>query len=165
MSHFLVDQLRFARSEFRRGLFDVSEADGSRSLQPMNTIGWTVGHLAWQEERYWLRRARQVILNPRLDQEFAYGRPASTPSVTESWEAWDQVVAAADDWLNGLDDARMSEPLAEGFSNVGTFLLRTIYHYWYHLGEMQAARQLLGHTGLPDFVGDIDVEAPWTGGV
>ena len=39
----------------------------------------------------------------------------------------------------------------------GTMLTRVIYHYWYHTGEMQAVRQLLGHTGLPSFVGD-DIE-------
>ena len=43
----------------------------------------------------------------------------------------------------------------------GSMLQRTIYHYWYHNGENQAIRQMLGHTGLPDFVGDIDSEAPY----
>jgi hypothetical protein len=36
-----------------------------------------------------------------------------------------------------------------------------IDHYWYHIGESMAIRQLLGHTGLPDFVGDIDGAAPY----
>ena len=36
----------------------------------------------------------------------------------------------------------------------GTKLHRTTYHYWFHLGESQAVRQLLGPTKkLPDFVG------------
>ena len=39
---------------------------------------------------------------------------------------------------------------------------RVIYHYWYHTGENMAIRQMLGHTGLPDFVGNIDDEAPYT---
>jgi len=34
------------------------------------------------------------------------------------------------------------------------------YHYWYHLGESQAIRRLLGHTELPVFVGDIN-RAPY----
>jgi hypothetical protein len=51
--------------------------------------------------------------------------------------------------------------LAEGFSSVGTFLLRNIYHYWYHLGEGMAVRQMLGHKDLADFVGDIDSQAPY----
>jgi len=41
--------------------------------------------------------------------------------------------------------------------NIGTMLSRVIYHYWYHNGEMQAIRQMLGHTELPDFVSD-DIE-------
>jgi len=40
-------------------------------------------------------------------------------------------------------------------------LLRVNYHYWYHIGEIMAIRQLLDHTGLPDFVGDIDNQAPY----
>lgn len=36
-----------------------------------------------------------------------------------------------------------------------------IYHYWYHAGENMGIRQALGHTGLQDFVGDIDIEAPY----
>ena len=36
-----------------------------------------------------------------------------------------------------------------------------IDHYWYHIGKSMAIRQLLGHAGLPDFVGDIDGEAPY----
>ena len=35
----------------------------------------------------------------------------------------------------------------------GTKLHRTTYHYWFHLGESQAIRQMLGPGRLPDFVG------------
>jgi hypothetical protein len=157
----LVEQLHFARAEFRRGLWDVSDEDGAQRIGPMNSIGWMVGHLAWQEERYWLRRARNTILIPRLDEEFAFGKPATIPVLTEVWEWWDQVIAAADEWLIDLDMERLTQPLAEGFSSVGTFLLRNIYHYWYHLGEGMAVRQALDHQSLPDFVGDIDTQAPW----
>jgi hypothetical protein len=34
-------------------------------------------------------------------------------------------------------------------------------YYWFHLGESQAIRQLLGHKNLPVFVGDIHDEAPY----
>jgi hypothetical protein len=40
--------------------------------------------------------------------------------------------------------------------NVGTLLMRNIYHYWYHTGEAAAVRQMLGHKDLPQFVGDIN---------
>ena len=157
----LVSQLHFARAEFRRGLWDVSDEDGAVRLGPMNSISWIVGHLAWQEERYWLRRARGVVLIHRLDEEFAYGRPASTPPISEMWELWEQVGAASDDWLEALDLERLNQPLAEGIPNAGNFLHRTTYHYWYHLGEALAIRQQLGHESLPDFVGDLDHQAPW----
>ncbi|MEZ4737344.1 MAG: hypothetical protein R3E79_60480 [Caldilineaceae bacterium] len=39
--------------------------------------------------------------------------------------------------------------------DVGTSLLRNIYHYWFHIGEAHAVRQLLGHTKIPQFVGDL----------
>jgi hypothetical protein len=35
------------------------------------------------------------------------------------------------------------------------------HHYWYHIGENMAIRQELGHRDLPEFVGDIDTEAPY----
>lgn len=41
------------------------------------------------------------------------------------------------------------------FEDVGTSLLRNIYHYWFHIGEAHAIRQALGHAGLPQFVGDL----------
>jgi len=39
--------------------------------------------------------------------------------------------------------------------SVGTMLLRNIHHYWFHIGEAHAMRQVMGHQGLPDFVGDM----------
>jgi len=29
------------------------------------------------------------------------------------------------------------------------------YHYWFHIGEAHAVRQMLGHGNLPDFVSDL----------
>lgn len=84
MAHPLLTQLRFARSELVRGVADVSDSDAERRLQPMNSIGWMIGHLAWQEQRYWLIRAQGLVLFPHLNERLAYGRPASTPPLAES---------------------------------------------------------------------------------
>jgi hypothetical protein len=157
----LVDQLLFARSEFVRGLADVNDADARQRLLPMNCISWMIGHLTWQEQRYWLFRAQNTILFPDLNERLAYGKPASTPPIDEIWSTWRAVTAAADPWLDLLTTDRLQTPLAEGFSNIGTFLHRTIYHYWYHLGEAMAVRQMLRHTGLAEYVGDIDEAAPY----
>jgi len=161
MAHPLVAQLRFTRSEFVRGLTGLADADARQRLQPMNSISWMIGHLAWQEQRYWLFRAQGQVILPELNERVAFGKPASTPALDEMWAAWRQVTEAADPWLEGLTTARLQRPLADGLASVGTFLRRTTYHYWYHLGEALAVRQLLGHRELPEFVGDIDSQAPY----
>ena len=161
--HLLVAQLRFARSEFVRGLEGVSAEDGVRRVLPMNCISWMVGHLANQEHRYWVMLARQKNLTPGLNDLVGFGKPASTPPLDEMWAVWRKVTAAADAYLDSLTPEilqtfllRDGKPVDE---SVGTLLMRNTYHYWYHTGEAAAVRQLLGHKGLPDFVGEINVSA------
>jgi hypothetical protein len=108
------------------------------------------------------------MLLPDINERFAYGAPGSTPPLAEMWTAWRTITEAADPWLDTLTTADLQHaavvieetnpPLNILF---GSLLERVIYHYWYHTGENMAIRQTLGHTGLPDFVGDIDVEAPY----
>ena len=38
---------------------------------------------------------------------------------------------------------------------------RVAYHYFFHTGEAMAIRQLLGHADVPEFVGDLEDEAPY----
>jgi hypothetical protein len=156
--HPLVTQLRFARSEFVRGLEGVSEADGLRRLLPMNSIGWMVGHLANQEHRYWVVWAQQRDVAPGLVERVGSGKPASTPPLGEMRAVWQAVTAAADAYLDTLTPALLETHLqrdgAPVGESVGTLLLRNLYHYWFHTGEAAAVRQMLGHRNLPDFVGD-----------
>lgn len=168
MTHPLVDQLRFARNEFQRGLLGVTEAEAQRRFEPMNSIGWNVGHLAWQEQRYWLTRAQSIVLRPDVQEQYRYGAPACTPKLDEVQAAWREITTAADPWLDTLTSEQLTTGIPvtridgqPGVITFGSLLLRTIYHYWYHNGENQAIRQMLGHTGLPDFVGNIDDEAPY----
>jgi len=165
MTHPLVLQLRFTRSEFLRGLEGVTSEEARKRFLPMNCIAWNVGHLAWQEQRYWLTRAQDRVLLPQLNEEFRYGAPGSTPGLEEIRKAWHEITEACDPWLDRLTTETLQEAaVIDGDPSAyifGSLLLRTIYHYWYHTGENQAIRQMLGHTGLPDFVGDIDIEAPY----
>jgi hypothetical protein len=165
MTHPLVDQLRFVRSEFKRGLEGLTDEEARQRFLPMNCISWNIGHLAWQEQRYWLWRAQNQILLPDINEQFAYGAPASTPSLDAIWRAWDTITQTADPWLDTITTKKLDSPVIFNSEPIGTnwgsLLLRTIYHYWYHTGENLAIRQNLGHTDLPDFVGDIDTEAPY----
>ena len=162
-AHLLVTQLRFARSEFVRAFEGVSPEDALRRVMPMNSLGWIVGHLANQEHRYWVMFAQQKNLAPELYNLVGYGKPASTPALEEMWQVWRVVTAAADTYLDTLTPAtlqgallRDGKPVDE---NIGTLLMRNIYHYWYHSGEASAIRQVLGHAHLPEFVGDMGAVA------
>jgi uncharacterized damage-inducible protein DinB len=165
MSHPLVQQLRFTRNEFKRGLEGLSEAEAGKRFMPMNCISWNVGHLAWQEQRYFLFYGQGQMPLPHVDESFAYGAPASTPCLDDMWAAWNMITQAADPWLEALTTEKLQQHVVcDGKTTqyiFGSLLQRVIYHYWYHTGENLAIRQMLGHVNLPEFVGDIDGEAPY----
>ena len=159
MTHPLVNQLRFARSDFVRCLEGLTDEDARRRLLPMNCISWMIGHLATQEQFYWVYLAQGKEIVPQLAELVGYGRPASTPPLADMWQAWHDVTAAADEFLDTItaemltthltqDETRSREP-------IGTMLLRNTYHYWFHTGEAHAVRQQLGHPDLPQFVGNM----------
>jgi hypothetical protein len=165
MTHPLVDQFRFTRSEWLRGLEGITEEEGSRHFEKMNCISWTVGHLAWHEQRTFLQRPQNIILYPQLNELFAYGAPMNTPSLMEMMELWRAVTKVSDPYLDTLTTESLltdlllnSQPVGQ---SRGSALRRITYHYWYHIGEIQAIRQMLGHTDLPEYVGDIETEAPY----
>ena len=165
MTHPLVTQLRFARSEFVRGLENLEDDDARRRLQPMNCISWLIGHLAWQEQRYWIVRGQNSMVVAKLDELVGLGQPATTPPLAEMWSAWTLVTQAADVYLDSLTTDMLADyMIVNGLPHVesiGSMLQRVIYHYWYHLGEALSIRQLLGHQKLPEFVGDMHGEAPY----
>jgi hypothetical protein len=165
MPHPLVQQLRFARSEFRRGLEGLTDAEARQRFLPMNCISWNIGHLACQEQGQWLWLAQGKMLLPHVNDQFATGAPASTPALDEAWAAWQTITEAADLWLDTVTiKTLLSYASEDGQPTLylfGNLLQRNIYHYWYHTGENLAIRQMLGHTDLPQFVGNIDDEAPY----
>jgi hypothetical protein len=158
-THPLVFQLRFARSEFMRGLEGVTDEDARRRFLPMNCISWTVGHLAEQENRYWNYLARGLKLLPELRELVGYGKPASTPPLEDMLAAWRTATTTADAFLDTLTPELLLKHFVANEKTVpesaGTLLLRNLYHYWYHLGEIQSIRQMLGHANLAQFVGEM----------
>lgn len=165
MTHPLVAQLRFTRSEFKRGLQGLTDEEARKRFMPMNCISWMIGHLANQENRYWLKLAQGQDAAPQLNELVGSGQPASTPPLADMWAAWETVTAAADPYLDTLTTEILptfmtvnGQPARE---SIGSMLRRNTYHYWFHLGEGMAVRQMLGHTQLPEFVGAIHAEAPY----
>jgi hypothetical protein len=162
--HPRVEQLRFARSEWVRGLRGLGEADAQRRLEPMNSISWMVGHLAWHERLISMERAQGLTVEPILD-TVASGLPASTPTLKSMWAAWHRVTDDADAYLDTLTTEDLLVPLPHDGRphppTAGSQLQRITYHYWSHIGEASAVRQILGHKRLAQFVGDIESVAPY----
>jgi len=177
MPHPLVTQLRFARSEFARCLEGVSEEDARRRLMPMNSISWMVGHLAAQEQEYFVFFPKGEVPHPQLNDSHGFGRPATTPPLADMWKTWHDITEAADTFLDTvtteqllthleqstdrleesafslIGEKTLEKSTVRSFENVGTRILRTTYHYFFHTGEAHAVRQQLGHPDLPYFVG------------
>jgi DinB superfamily len=86
MTHPLVTQLWFTRGEWVRGLRLVTAEEAARRFEPINPIAWMIGHLAWQEQLYWVERAQGTIVAPEVRQ-FGYGKPLTVPSLNDAW-AW-----------------------------------------------------------------------------
>lgn len=164
-AHPLVDQLRFTRSEWLRGLKSVTEEAGARHFGQMNSIGWIVGHLAWQEQRYLLHRPQGIMLREDIQQSFAFGAPMSTPSLAEMLAAWRRITKAADPFLDQLTTKKLLVDLPldgkPSGQTQGSAIRRLTYHYWFHIGEIQAIRQQLGENDLPVYVGSIEAKAPY----
>lgn len=148
-----------------RGIRGLNEADARRRIEPMNSISWNVGHLAWQEQQYFVTWPSGERPYPDIDREFISGGPASTPPLKRVIDAWRAITAAADPWLDTLTSDDLERRVVSGGTELtrrnGDLLQRVIYHYWYHTGENAAIRQQLGHTRLPQFVGSIDRKAPF----
>jgi hypothetical protein len=125
----------------------------------MNSLSWIVGHLASQENFYWVRAAQSLRIFPDLHKRVGSGFPASTPPLGEMWSTWKEITTTADNFLETISIEQLKEhltwkgePLSE---TTGILLLRNIYHYWFHIGEAHAIRDMLGHQDLPEFVADM----------
>lgn len=164
MAHPRVEQLRNARVEWLRTLDGLSEDDGAVRLLPMNSISWIAGHMAWHERLYWAVRAEGLSIEPLLD-DFASGQPASIPSLAAVQAVWQRVVDRSGPLLDGLTTADLTRPLAEDrrpdAPNAGSLLQYITYHYWAHMGEVSAIRQILGHKGLVEYVSDFPPEVDY----
>lgn len=157
--HPLVTQLKLARRQLMRVLEGLSEEDAVKRIMPMNSISWVVGHLANQEASYWIAIAQGDKSYRWLNDIAGYMKPASTPPLKNMVSAWMEITQRADEFLDSLTADKLvtfmtwkGEPVEE---NIGTMLSRMIAHYWYHIGQAHAARELLGHQDLPELVGDM----------
>jgi hypothetical protein len=137
----------------------VSDEDAIKRVDPMNCISWFIGHLAVQENFYWVYLGQGKQIYPDLIELVGYGKPASTPPLKDMWLAWNEITREADVYLDRLSldmlETHIDFDGKQSHESIGTMLYRNTYHYWFHTGEAHAVRQMLGHKDLPQFVGDM----------
>ncbi|MFT7587268.1 MAG: hypothetical protein ACI9EW_003710, partial [Cellvibrionaceae bacterium] len=159
--HPLIEQMQFAKQKWLIGHDDLSAEEGGKRLGNANSIGWMVGHLAGFDQAVWLERPLGIVLNEAV-KACGYGRPASTPDSDEMLAAWH----AIQEHVNNVHKQLTADDLwicpGTSSENLGTLILRQMWHYWYHLGEMQAVRQAMGHENLAQYVGGIPSKFRWT---
>jgi hypothetical protein len=150
-----VDLAGFALSEFERGLEGLTEHEACARMKKadgtmMNSIAHTVGHIAG----HWLlvRRYATGQSAPSGLRPFAFGAPPE-----ETPPPFDTVLGFLSearnlDWLAEVDDSFLNA--GDRPENVGASVTRVMLHTWFHIGEINAIRQMLGHAEIA-FVGDM----------
>ena len=159
MTHPLVTQLNYAKQRWLDGHENLSEEDANIRLGHGNSIGWMVGHMANFDQWAWLDQAQEKSVTDAV-KVCAGGQPACTPSLKEMRAAWHEIDAEVRPFLESLTEADMGKILHIRRENKPPYawepyavvIQRQTWHYWYHLGEMQAFRQAMGHEELPQYV-------------
>jgi uncharacterized damage-inducible protein DinB len=128
-----------------------------RSVPPstLSLLG-LVRHLA-QVENHWFQRALQgKVDQPRLfkrdddlDADFT-GAVAEQAVVDEAFDAWKAEIAAADEWLDALDETDLGQqvPIHDESASVRDILVHVIEEYARHAGHADLLRECIdGRTG------------------
>ena len=160
---------RFAISEFARGIDGLTDDEAQTRIAKagggeMNAISWIVGHvnIPWLFD-YALMTKEPM---PALDRlYFGAGADPTPPPLADVRETLAEATALTHAWLANVDDALLSSkrdfgPLSD--ENLGTQLMRAVLHTWFHTGEINAVRQMLGHAEIP-FVGKMLGSLEWRG--
>lgn len=159
MAHKIVEHLWFAREKWLTGYEGLSAEDAIVRHGDANSPSWMVGHLAFFEQLCWCELGQGKTVDETL-KEFGWGLPGITPPLDEVMEKWNAVMPVCDAYLKTLEDADMTQflkwPNGQNFwDDIGTTILRHTWHYWYHLGEMQALRSSMGHKNQGPYIGNI----------
>lgn len=158
----------FALTHFERGLEALTDEEARRRMPKdgggqMNAISWTVGHIAWQ----WILLAAEAAQaqNPdvpweailgdqrRRTERFRFTSDDPTPPPLADALELLREARAATSWLwePGVEAVLSTAPQGST-DDVGTSLMQAALHTWFHTGEINAVRQMLGHAEIV-FVG------------
>ncbi len=145
--HTPVQMLYLSRKEFERNLEGLTDEDARNRIEPMNCISWIIGHVACQHRAFFVDWPAGSMTDARY-QPYGWGMRPSEPPLDEVLTLWQDVCRDSAEWLEAATKDSLQgicrEPLGNGES-WGTLLVRCIFHTWFHLGEINSIRQILGH--------------------
>ncbi len=174
-----IELARFALSEFERGLVGLTDEEARTRLTKadgtqMNAISWIIAHVG----QHWLsvRSLARLERRPSGLRPFRSGAPAdpTPPPLSDVLKLLHDAKASID-WIANADPALMATTREDivkadattaqidlGLPNesVGTALMRAVLHTWFHIGEINAVRQMLGHPEI-FFVGRLVGNLEW----
>jgi hypothetical protein len=142
--------------ELKCGGLDAEQL--ARRAVPPSTLSLLglVRHLA-QVENHWFQRVLQGRTEPpRLfkredDVDFDFNGAVADPAVVdEAFAAWKAEIAAADEWLEALDENDLGReiPLHDGVASVRDILVHMVEEYARHAGHADLLRECIdGRTG------------------
>jgi len=145
------------RKEFERNLQGLTDQDARRRIEPMNCISWIIAHVANQHRTFFVDWPMGRETDSRY-KPYGYGRPSSQPSLEEAIALWRDACKDSEAWLQAATSKSLQNKgnfTSPEDENGGTLLVRNIFHTWYHLGEINSIRQILGHRP-PEFVNMYD---------
>ncbi|KRF19970.1 hypothetical protein ASG90_19785 [Nocardioides sp. Soil797] len=129
----------------------------ARSVPPstMSLLG-LVRHMAKVENSWFHRVLDEHLDDPQIfrrdgerDWDFT-GAVADQGVVEEAFARWEQEIAAADAWLDGIDESELGRevPLGEGTVSIRDVLVHMIEEYARHAGHADLLRECIdGRTG------------------
>ena len=156
----------FALSEFERGLEGLTDEEARTRTKKaggteMNAISWTIGHIAG----HWLLVAAYAKQEDQPGEVLRFSGPdadATPLPLSDALKMLDDAKKSID-WLDSADDSLLSSSTA-GYllssESVGTNVMRVVLHTWFHTGEINAVRQLLGHAEI-SFAGKLIDNLEW----
>lgn len=164
-----LDLARFTFSEFERGFAGLTEEEARKRIEKsdgsqMNAATWTVKHISVP----WLfahTLGTGAPMPSGMRDYFGAGADPTPPSVDDAFALFEQAKSSTEGWLPGATDELLSTKREGGpmpNENIGTLYLRAVLHSWFHIGEINATRQLLGHPAIP-FVGQLSDNLEWRG--
>jgi hypothetical protein len=156
---FRSDELAaFTIDEFRRNLEGLSDEDALIRVPKedggeLNAISWVVQHIA----SHWIN-VHATLRGQPFRMDALPPQDGTPPAYADALALLDEGAMILE-WLPDAPAEAFERP-GMGDETIGQFLLRAVLHSWFHIGEINAVRQRLGHP-TADFVGGFGGRLEW----